>query len=209
VHWTRITLAVSFSIYFGTVAVVMARVKRRAGANLVGHTGRRRAAALLNVVASALVWVTGPAYVLTARSVDWLGRLAFLETPFARGLGVFACALVCLLLIWGAVSLGGSFRMALPESKQPLVTSGLYRWTRNPLALSIDLLTLGILLLAPSWLALLAFALTVVSYEWKIRIEETYLREVHDVAYAEYCARTGRYLPRLSMLVTSKSGTGV
>ena len=117
--------------------------------------------------------------------------------PFARGLGVFACTLACLLLVWGAVSLGRSFRMALPESKQPLVTYGLYRWIRNPLALSIDLLTLGILLLAPSWLALLTFVLNVVSYEWKIRIEEDYLREAHGQAYAEYCARTGRYLPKL------------
>ena len=39
----------------------------------------------------------------------------------------------CLLLVWGAVSLGRSFRMALPESKQPLITHSLYRWIRNPL----------------------------------------------------------------------------
>jgi protein-S-isoprenylcysteine O-methyltransferase Ste14 len=31
----------------------------------------------------------------------------------------------------------------------------------------------------------------------KIRIEEAYLRQAHGVAYATYCARTGRYLPRL------------
>ena len=112
-------------------------------------------------------------------------------------MGAFACALACLLLAWGAVSLGRSFRVALPEGKQPLVTYGLYRWIRNPLALSIDLLALGILLLAPSWLALLTFVLTVVSYEWKIRIEEVYLQEAHGEAYAAYCVRAGRYMPRL------------
>lgn len=207
--WTQIALAISFSIYFGAVAVVMVRVKRQTGTNPVGHTGGRRPAALLNAVASALVWVTGPAYVLTARSVDWFGRLAFLEPPFARGFGALACALACLLLVWGAASLGRSFRVALPESKQTLVTRGLYRSIRNPLALSIDLLALGILLLAPSWLALLAFVLTVLSYEWKIRIEEDYLREAHGEAYAEYCARTGRYLPSLSVLISSKLRPGV
>ena len=134
---------------------------------------------------------------LTARSVDWFGRLAFLEVRFARGLGVLACALACLSLVWGAVSLGRSFRVALPEVNQPLVTYGLYHWIRNPVALSIDLLTLGILLLAPSWLALLTFVLTVVSYEWKIRIEEVYLQEAHGEAYAAYCVRAGRYMPRL------------
>jgi protein-S-isoprenylcysteine O-methyltransferase Ste14 len=132
-HWTQIVLAISFSIYFGTVAVVMASVKRLTGTNPVGHTGGQRAATLLNGIASVLVWVTGPAYVLTAHSVDWFGRLAFLEVPFACGLGALACALACLLLVWGAVSLGRSFRMALPESKQPLITHSLYRWIRNPL----------------------------------------------------------------------------
>jgi protein-S-isoprenylcysteine O-methyltransferase Ste14 len=80
---------------------------------------------------------------------------------------------------------------------QPLITHGIYRFTRNPLALSVDLLALGVLLLAPSWLALVSLMMNVVSYECKIRIEEAYLREAHGAAYAAYCARTGRYLPRL------------
>lgn len=134
-HWTQIVLAVSFSLYFGTFAVVMVCVRRQTGVSPVGHTGGQRAAALLNVVAFALVWVTGLAYTLTSRSVDWFGRLAFLEVSLARGLGVLACALACLLLIWGAASLGRSFRIALPDSKQSLITQGLYRWMRNPLAL--------------------------------------------------------------------------
>jgi len=87
--------------------------------------------------------------------------------------------------------------VALPESVQPLVTHGIYRFIRNPLALSVDLLALGVLFLAPSWLALASLALNVVGYEWKIRIEEAYLHEAHGAAYAAYCARTGRYLPRL------------
>jgi protein-S-isoprenylcysteine O-methyltransferase Ste14 len=68
---------------------------------------------------------------------------------------------------------------------------------RNPLALSVDLLALGVLLLAPSWLALISLALNVAGYEWKIRIEEAHLRQTHGTAYAAYCAQTGRYLPRL------------
>ena len=93
--------------------------------------------------------------------------------------------------------MGQSFRVALPESKQPLVTHGTYRFTRNPLALSMDLLALGVLLLAPTWLALVSLFLNVVGYEWKIRVEEAYLRDAHGAEYEAYCARTGRYFPRL------------
>ena len=88
-------------------------------------------------------------------------------------------ALAGVCLIWGEVSLGCSFRVALPEGVQPLVTRGIYRFTRNPLALSVDLLALGVLFLAPSWLALISLVLNVVAYDGKIRIEEAYLREAH------------------------------
>jgi protein-S-isoprenylcysteine O-methyltransferase Ste14 len=100
-------------------------------------------------------------------------------------------------IIWGEASLGHSFRVALPESQQPLVTHGIYRFIRNPLALSVDLLALGVLLLAPSWPALVSLVLNVAGYEWKISIEEAYLRDAHGAAYVAYCAQTGRYLPRL------------
>lgn len=83
------------------------------------------------------------------------------------------------------------YRVALPESKQPLVRHGIYLFTSNPLVLSADLLALGVLLLAPSCLAL-----NVVSYECNIRIEEAYLREAHGAAYEAYRSRTGRYLPQ-------------
>jgi protein-S-isoprenylcysteine O-methyltransferase Ste14 len=120
-----------------------------------------------------------------------------LDHPIAQSLGTAALVLAGVCIIWGEVSLGRSFRVALPESKQPLVTHGIYRFTRNPLALSVDLLALGVLLLAPSWLALVSLIMNVLSYEGKIRIEEAYLRQAHGAAYATYCARTGRYLPRL------------
>jgi protein-S-isoprenylcysteine O-methyltransferase Ste14 len=70
-------------------------------------------------------------------------------------------------------------------------------WMRNPLALSVDLFALGVFLLRPSWLALGSLILNVVAYEQKIRAEDAYLRHAHGVAYAAYCARIGRYLPRL------------
>jgi protein-S-isoprenylcysteine O-methyltransferase Ste14 len=148
----------------------------------------------LNKVAALLLLLTAISYPLDARSVDRFGRIAFLDGPLAQGLGVVALVLAGVCIVWGEVSLGRSFRVALPESQQSLVTHGIYRFIRNPLALSADLLALGVLLLAPSWLALVSLVLNVAGYEWKIRIEETYLREAHGAAYVAYCARTGRYL---------------
>jgi protein-S-isoprenylcysteine O-methyltransferase Ste14 len=196
-HWTQVFLVSALAIYLAAFATILVTVKRSTDASPMGHDGGHQLAALLNKVASLLLLLTAVAYPLDVRSVNWFGRIALLDHPVAQGLGVVACVLAGVCIVWGEVSLGRSFRVALPESKQPLVTHGIYRFVRNPLALSVGLLALGVLLLAPSWLALVSLALNVAGYEWKIRIEEAYLRQTHGAAYVAYCARTGRYLPRL------------
>jgi protein-S-isoprenylcysteine O-methyltransferase Ste14 len=196
-HWTQVIVAAALLVYLGVFAAIMVMVRHRTGANPRGHAGGHRLAALLNILASILLLVTAITYPLDARSVDWFGRIGWLKGPVVQGLGVLALLLSGVLLIWGEVSLGDSFRVALPERQLSLITQGVYRFTRNPLALSVDLLSLGVLLLAPSWLALSSLVSNFVAYEWKIRIEEAYLRETYGAVYEAYCRRTGRYLPRL------------
>ena len=196
-HWKQVFLVAALTIYLAAFAAILVAVKRSTGASPMGHDGGHRLAALLNKVAALLLLLTAISYPLDARSVDWFGRIALLDGPLAQGLGVVALVLAGVCIVWGEASLGHSFRVALPESKQPLVTRGIYRFTRNPLALSVDLLALGVLLLAPSWLGLVSLVLNVAGYEWKIRIEEAYLCGVHGAAYATYCAQTGRYLPKM------------
>jgi protein-S-isoprenylcysteine O-methyltransferase Ste14 len=195
-HWTQAFLAVSLIGYLAVFATVLFLVKRSTAANPRGHDGGHHLAALLNSMASLLLLVTAVAYPLDARTVTWFGRISPLDHPIFQAAGVAILALSGLCLVWGSVSLGNSFRVALPECRLPLVTHGIYRFVRNPLALSANLLALSVLLMAPSWLAMVSFLLNAISYEWKIRIEEAYLHQTHGAAYTAYCARTGRYLPR-------------
>ena len=196
-HWTQVFLAVAMGVYLGAFAGAMFAVRRRTGQAPFGTAVGHDLTKLLNVAASLLLLLVSLAYVADRRSVAWFGRLPWLQWPAVQVLGAAACVLAGGLLIGGEVSLGASFRLALPESRQPLVTNGLYRWLRNPLALSVDLLALGVLMLAPSGLALVNVVLNVAAYEFKIRAEEAYLRQAHGAAYRAYCARTGRYLPKL------------
>ena len=195
--WTQIFLATALTVYLGATVAIMVVIKRLTGARPTGHARGHRPAALLNGIATVLLLLVAVSYCLNSRSAEWFGRIALLDHPIARSLGVVMLVLCGVCIVWGEISLGRSFRVALPENKQTLVTHGIYRFTRNPLALSVDLLALGVLLLAPSWLALLSLILNLVGYECKIRIEEAYLREAHGAAYTTYCARTGRYFPKL------------
>ena len=153
--------------------------------------------AVVTTVATLLWLAVTLLYIFDARSVVWFGRIAFLDNDVAKGLGIAVCTIGVLVGIAGEVALGESFRVALPRGETKLVTTGIYRYTRNPCVLGVDLFVLGTFLIAPSLLALLAVVLNLIGYYLKVQAEEEYLLRTHGAEYEAYCARTGRYLPLL------------
>jgi protein-S-isoprenylcysteine O-methyltransferase Ste14 len=196
-HWTQAIIAAALTMYLGSFLATAAAARRAGGQSPLGDTNGHPVGVMLTLLASALLLLTAGAYIVDAQSVAVFGHIELLAHPIICLLGVLALVLATVLLIWAEVSIGGSFRVALPKTKQPLVTDGIYGIIRNPMALSVDLLALGVLCMAPSYLALVSLVLNVVSYEWKVRTEEDYLRQAHGTQYDAYCACTGKYLPRL------------
>jgi protein-S-isoprenylcysteine O-methyltransferase Ste14 len=196
-HWTQAIIAIALAIYLGSFLITAAAARRTAGESFLGHADGHLVGALVSLLASAMLLLTAGAYILDVQSLAVFGHIALLSHPIIRLLGALALLLATVLLIWAEVSIGGSFRIALPSTEQPLVTDGIYGIIRNPMALSVDLFALGVLFIAPSYLALASLVLNAVSYEWKVRAEEDYLRETHGAQYEAYRARTGKYLPRL------------
>ncbi|GAA0783914.1 isoprenylcysteine carboxylmethyltransferase family protein [Roseibium denhamense] len=82
-----------------------------------------------------------------------------------------------------------------PETASHLVTSGFYRYTRNPMYLGMALLLTA---LALYWGTLTALAVlpAFVWYltEFQIKPEETSLRSLFGADYDAYCARVRRWI---------------
>jgi protein-S-isoprenylcysteine O-methyltransferase Ste14 len=122
----------------------------------------------------------------------------------ASGL-LFACALFVLSLgatiyawcVWDFAAFGRGTPAPIDAPKQ-LVYRGLYRYTRNPMYVGVLTVILGWALMfrAP---ALIIYAL--VTGGWfhlfVVFYEEPHLRRQFGSGYDEYCARAGRWLPRL------------
>lgn len=81
------------------------------------------------------------------------------------------------------------------EATRTLVTTGIYRLSRNPIYLGLTANYLGIAVLAdaPVALALLAVVLVVMRYGVIAR-EERYLEDKYNDAYRTFKRRTGRWL---------------
>jgi protein-S-isoprenylcysteine O-methyltransferase Ste14 len=196
--YDQVFLAVALGVFLVTFVATMLYVRWRGYEPKGGMTNVKAWEAAVTSVATLLWLVVTLLYIFDARSVVWFGRIAFLDNGVAKGLGIALSTVGVLVGIAGEVALGESFRVALPRGETRLVTTGIYRHIRNPCVLGADLFALGIFLIAPSVLALLAVVLNVIGYHLKVQAEEEYLLRTHGTEYEAYCARTGRYLPNLS-----------
>jgi protein-S-isoprenylcysteine O-methyltransferase Ste14 len=76
-----------------------------------------------------------------------------------------------------------------------LVTSGIYRYTRNPGYLGLAVIQLGLALTIDSpWIALTAVAAIMVTTQFVIKLEEEKLTNTFGQNYQEYLGRVRRWI---------------
>ncbi len=92
--------------------------------------------------------------------------------------------------------MGEAWRSGLSASDDslPLLTEGLFAWTRNPMFLGIQVAQLGLFLAFPSGFTLLCLVVGVTVLHLQVRLEEAHLQRLHGQAYRDYVARTPRWV---------------
>lgn len=90
-----------------------------------------------------------------------------------------------------------SWRAGIPDKdRTKLVTSGIYRYSRNPAFLGFDLMYVGLLLMYFNLAMLVVSAFAIIMLHLQILQEERYLTENYGEAYREYRKHVFRYLGR-------------
>lgn len=128
--------------------------------------------------------------------------IAALDGAIGHLLG-FALALIGIVLVFAAqLAMGNAWRIGVnPDERTRLVTDGPFRLVRNPIYSAILPTVLGLALMVPSPVALVAFVLLAIGLELQVRlVEEPYLLRTHGEAYARYAARVGRFVPGTGLL---------
>jgi protein-S-isoprenylcysteine O-methyltransferase Ste14 len=186
--------------YWFCVGVMAVRVRRRTR-KLSGVVPKQRLEQFMWLIWVPLVfaWMALPYLAATGARAPWALPAIAHEPGFLRLRWVAALAAVaCLALTiecW--IRMGKNWRMAVtPDQQTELVTSGLYGRIRHPIyALSILLMACSALIVPTvpmAFVALVHIALMLV----KARNEERFLLAAKGEAYARYCRRTGRFIPR-------------
>ena len=103
----------------------------------------------------------------------------------AFGLSIYAMALYSFRDAW---------RIGIDREKPgKLITTGIFRYSRNPIYVSLDLLVFGTFLLQGRFVFLILFICMAFSLQVQILQEEKFLIQCYGDAFLIYRSKVGRY----------------
>lgn len=101
---------------------------------------------------------------------------------------IFLVSVLCMKYSW---------RAGIPDKdRTKLVTTGIYRYSRNPAFLGFDFMYVGLLLMYFNLSMLVVSAFAIIMLHLQILQEERYLTENYGESYREYRKHVFRYLGR-------------
>jgi len=110
-------------------------------------------------------------------------------------IGVVITLIGVSLFILAMVFMKTSWRAGIDKStKTSLITSGLYRFSRNPAFVGMDLMFIGAAITYANLIIVIVGLLVVVGIHLQILQEENHMEEVFKKEYNEYVNKTPRYL---------------
>ena len=126
---------------------------------------------------------------------EYLLPLWYLENPILHKIG-WVMLFLSLLIVWVAQSqMANSWRIGIDEeNKTELVTNGLFKYSRNPIFLGIMVANIGLFLILPNAFTMLIVALSTISINTQIRLEEEHLEKTHSDIYIQYKNKVRRWI---------------
>ena len=182
-----IVLAVFYGIYFGKVLA-----QKRRGIQ-TRQIGRRKEKEIHTVETLMSVATLGaPIAQLMSIGFGWNHLPANARfTGFLVGMlgdGIFLLSVLCMKDSW---------RAGIPDKdKTELITTGIYRYSRNPAFLGFDFMYIGVLLMYGNLLTLGFSVFAMVMLHLQILQEERFLERTFGEPYREYRRHVFRYLGR-------------
>ena len=124
----------------------------------------------------------------------WLAPV-LIDAAVVKLLGVVVVCIGLLIFALALWAFADSWRIGIDRTTAgPLITGGIFAWTRNPIYIALDLIAGGTFLLqGRAIFLLLALALAGLLH-CEIRREERYLASTYGATYRAYCERVGRYV---------------
>ncbi len=125
-------------------------------------------------------------------SISLIDNAAFQITGFTAGI------IFLTLMTIARLNLGSSWRVGLdPYTKDKLVTTGFYKFMRNPYFTFLLCFQFSLILIVPNAITIFAFIQSYLLINLQVREEEEFLKEKYGKSYILYKNNAGRFIPKL------------
>jgi protein-S-isoprenylcysteine O-methyltransferase Ste14 len=109
--------------------------------------------------------------------------------------GILFCYAGLVIFLLALLSFGNSWRIGIDEeTSNKLITGGIFKYSRNPIFVFMDIYFLGIALIYPTIVFVPLAILTIASVHLQIVREEKFLLHKFGEKYVDYKKRTRRYV---------------
>jgi protein-S-isoprenylcysteine O-methyltransferase Ste14 len=133
------------------------------------------------------------------RTIPWFEQIVIPRTEGMLWSGVAFTAMGVLISVWARLALGSNWSgvVTLKENHE-LIRNGPYRWIRHPIYTGMLVSFAGTAIVDGRLRGWLGLAIVWVTFYFKARREERFLREEFGPRFAEHTRKTGMFLPKFS-----------
>ena len=143
----------------------------------------------------ALVVLVVLVYALSPTAYAYLAPIRWLEQALLQWIGVVFLLVSLVWTIIAQAQMGEAWRIGVDtEHRTPLIQTGIFRISRNPIYIGVVITLSGLFLIIPNAITLLILVVGIVLIGVQIRLEEEHLGKMYSKQYAEYCGRVRRWL---------------
>lgn len=187
-------------VLWGLLGMTRAALYHRRGIPVI-VVDRQRTPTQIAIDLAAVICLLVWAYEVIAGPWQWRWHIGpqvlqtvLIESPLVKGVGAACVTMAVAIYAIALARLGKSWRLGIDRNNPgPLVTEGIYRWTRHPIYVAFDLLFLGtFLVLGKLVFVVLTIVWLPLMHATMLR-EERFLEQQYGSSYRDYCQRVGRY----------------
>lgn len=129
---------------------------------------------------------------------SWLGRRMYPPGVAVAMLGALLTVSGVAFACWARYVLGRNWSSVVQVKRDhELIQSGPYRWVRHPIYTGLLLAFLGTAMAIGEWRGSICVLIVAVSFWFKLKLEERWMRENFGAAYEHYMQRTKALIPGL------------
>ena len=180
-----VILVLLYSIYFGKMVL---QKRRRIQTNQIAKGNKPKRLFWTEwIMRIATYFIVCAEIISIVQNSTWV-------PGYLRGLGFMITLIGVMVFAVSVYTMKDSWRAGIPgNDKTEFITTGIYRFSRNPAFLGFDLTYIGILVMFFNWLLLICTGFAMIMLHFQILQEEIFLEKSFGKEYMAYKGYVNRY----------------